>query len=120
MYRVSFTCLVHGEIYFPYLPHKMLDVCNVKCVSSYCAEQRVYLQNRKMCINQSEHNYISNKWHMEYLQYQLHVPASVLAIVRLYSSYQVTIQYACCTGGEILFTVLGGMIFEIMARITNA
>jgi hypothetical protein len=47
---------------------------------------------------QSEHNYISNKWYIKFLQYQLYVSASILAIVRLYSAYPVTIQYAWGTG----------------------
>jgi hypothetical protein len=33
---------------------------------------------------QSEHNYISKKW---YTKYQLHVSATLLAIIRLYSTY---------------------------------
>jgi hypothetical protein len=45
-----------------------------------------------MMMMMIEHNYISNKW---YLKYQLHVSASILAIARLYSTYQVTIQYVC-------------------------
>jgi len=45
---------------------------------------------------QSEHKYISNKWHIKYQQYQLHVSASILAIVRLYSTYQLTIQCVRC------------------------
>ena len=81
------------------------------------------IQNHKICINQLEHNYISNKW---YIKYQLHVSASILAMVRLYSTYEVTIQYAWCTlgvgvgGDEILFTILGGIKFELLYRITNA
>ena len=57
-------------------------------------------RNHKVCIKQSEHNYISNKWYIKYQQYQqLHVSASMLTIVRLYSTYQVIIQYACFTLG---------------------
>jgi hypothetical protein len=76
------------------------------------------IQNHKICINQSEQNHISNKWYIKYQQYQLHVSASILAIIRLYSSYQVTIQYAW-GGDKISFTILGGIKFELY-RITKA
>jgi hypothetical protein len=46
---------------------------------------------------QSEHNYISKKW---YTKYQLHVSATILAIIRLYSAYKVTIQYMWCILGR--------------------
>jgi hypothetical protein len=29
------------------------------------------IQNYKICVNQSEHNYISNKWYIKYQQYLL-------------------------------------------------
>ena len=39
---------------------------------------------------QSEHNPISNK---RYIKYQLHVSAIIFAIMRLYSTYQIAVQY---------------------------
>jgi hypothetical protein len=48
IYRVSFTCLVHGEICFPYLPHKKWDVYIVKSVSSYFAENKFYLYDDRL------------------------------------------------------------------------
>jgi hypothetical protein len=64
----------------------------------------------------------------------LHVSASVLAIVGLYSTCQVTIQFALglcgcvgvcvcvCVGGggEILFTVVGSMKFKLLDRFITA
>ena len=38
---------------------------------------------------------VNNKGYINYQQCQLHVSASILAIVRFYSTYQVTIQYVC-------------------------
>ena len=46
---------------------------------------------------QSEHNYISNIW---YIKYQLHVSATILAIIRLYSTYQLAVQYMWYILGE--------------------
>jgi len=46
---------------------------------------------------QSEHNYISNMW---YIKYQLHVSATILVIIRLYSTYQVAVQCMWCILGR--------------------
>jgi len=46
---------------------------------------------------QSEHNYISN---MCYSKYQLYVSATTLAIIRLYSTYQVAVQCMWCILGR--------------------
>ena len=46
---------------------------------------------------QSEHNCISNVW---YIMYQLHVSATILAIIRLYSTYQVAVHCMWCTLGR--------------------
>ena len=41
---------------------------------------------------QSEHSSISKKW---YIKYQLRVSATILAIIMLYSTYQVAVQCMC-------------------------
>ena len=53
--------------------------------------EQISLQNHKYMLDiESEHNYISNK---RYIKYQLQVSAIILAIIRLYSTYQVGEQY---------------------------
>ena len=45
----------------------------------------------QICIRHSQKcDYISNK---RYIKYHLHVSAIILAIIRLYSTYQVAVQY---------------------------
>ena len=44
--------------------------------------------------------YINVQFQGQRFKYQLHVSASILAIVRLYSTYQVTIQYVWCILGR--------------------
>jgi hypothetical protein len=59
---------------------------------------------------------------MQYLQYQLHVSASTLAIVR--SAFNLLSNYTICVvysggGDEISFTKVGGMKVWVMDTIAN-
>jgi hypothetical protein len=63
--------------------------------SLFCVENTITVHEiTKYVLDiQSEHYYISNKW---YTKYQLRVSATILAIIKLYSTYKVTIQYMWC------------------------
>ena len=66
----------------------------------------------------SELNYISN---MCYGKYQLHIPVTILAIIRLHASYQVAVQCMwCIVGGRGLVYNGSGMNTELMDRLQIA
>jgi len=72
------------------LPDQGGDVCDVWLKS---VQKCKFVQG----TNKQTFSFIY-KWYVKYQQYQqLHVSASMLAIVRLYTTYQVTIQYAWYT-----------------------
>jgi len=64
-----------------------------------------------------------NKWYMVYLQYQLHVLASTLAIIRL--AFNLSRDYTICVvywgegGMRSRFSTVGSMKIRTLDRITN-
>ena len=116
----SCICWLFHRIYYDARKYKQKKGNNIfvslRSVISFVLDAS---QNHKVCIRHKVRtHYISN---MCYGKYQLHIPVTILAIIRLHASYQVAVQCMwCIVGGRGLVYNGSGMNTELMDRLQIA